>query len=178
MCVTAPLFCIAGPWASGKSTLALLLSGALPECAVFDFDLLIPAISMAAGKDAFREPSTWPGLHECWLVIAAALTGAGHSMVLCASWEPDDIADLPSRSRLSDVVWAVLDCDDAVLTARLRARDGVTDEEVADELATIRRMRALGVPTFRGDLVPATLASEVAGWVRSEMAARGSATVR
>jgi ABC-type cobalamin/Fe3+-siderophores transport system ATPase subunit len=53
------LHLILGPWASGKSTLVEHLARLLPQHVVFDWDLIIPALSATASKDVFTDPSTW-----------------------------------------------------------------------------------------------------------------------
>ena len=67
------LYLVVGPWGSGKSSLVPHLTELLPSLVVFDWDIIIPGISTASGKNVFSDPATWDGLIEAWTAILKAL---------------------------------------------------------------------------------------------------------
>lgn len=158
----ALLHLILGPWASGKSTLVGRLADLLPEHVVFDWDLIIPGLSLTADRDVFTDPSTWKGLHMTWFSIIGAVLRGGHSVVLCCSVEPGKIpSDVIDHEQIRV---AFLDCPDDVLRARLSAR-GESVENISGEVAEAAQLRHS--PYFRldGTRNPDALAKDAAAWV-------------
>lgn len=165
----AILHLLTGPWGSGKTSLVPHLARLLPEVVVFDWDLLLPGLSAAAGRDAHTDPSTWDGLRAMWAAVVGAVLAGGRDVLLCGPARPDDFA--PGGIRAHPVRCAYLDCGDDVLAERLRAR-GEAEADVADELATLAALRGSRFhPLAAGDRTPRQLAGDVAEWVR---AARGA----
>ncbi|HET7463762.1 MAG TPA: AAA family ATPase [Longimicrobium sp.] len=161
----ATLHLLTGAWASGKSTLVPHLARLLPEVVVFDWDILLPGLSAAAGRDAHTDPSTWAGLGEMWAAVIHSVLAGGRDALLCGparreDFERADLARNPVRC-------AYLDCADEVLAARLRAR-GVSAAEVADELAFAASLRQSPHAPVRMDgRTPEHVAGDVVSWVRA-----------
>lgn len=63
----ATLVLLTGPWSAGKTTVARQLARLAHGHVVFDWDLAIPGIAEAAGKDVHTDPSIWEGLKTTWL---------------------------------------------------------------------------------------------------------------
>ncbi len=158
------LYLLTGPWASGKSSIVEHLVRLLPTHAVFDWDLVIPFLSLSSGKDVRTDPSTWNGLRETWRAMVGASLNAGRDVVLCGPPLPDEF--LPDLDPPSSVRRAYLDCPNAVLVERLRAR-GATDAEVADELCEASTLRASSTYRIAVDDGPEDVAERVAKWVES-----------
>lgn len=161
----ATLYLLTGPWASGKSSLIPHLARSLPEVVVFDWDVLLPGLSAATGKDARREPSTWDGLRAMWVAIIRSVLDGGRDVLLCGPAIPEDFA----RGSLASVPirCAYLNCPDDVLVERLRAR-GVAEPEVAEEVATMAGLRATRYhPLEVGERTPSQIAEEAVVWIRA-----------
>lgn len=162
---TARLHLVTGPWGSGKSSILPALASLLPDHVVLDWDLVIPGISVAAGKDVHSDPSTWAGLQETWEALIETLLRSGHNVVLCGPATPDQLDD--GRLGTSSIRCAYLDCPDDLLTQRLHER-GASDEAVADELAVSRALRGSGYAAIAvAGKSPREVAEEVTRWVRS-----------
>ena len=159
----ATLHLLTGPWGAGKTTLVPLVAELLPEAVVFDWDVLLPGLSAAAGKDAHRAPSTWNGLRELWIAIVRAVLAGGRDVRLCGPARPEDFA----ASGIPSIRCAYLDGADDVLARRLRAR-GEREADVADEFADMAALRASGHVPLRADgRTPRQLAGDVAAWARA-----------
>jgi hypothetical protein len=156
------LHLILGPWASGKSILVQRLAELLPGYVVFDWDLIIPGLSLTAHKDVFTDASTWDGLKATWFAIIESVLSGGHNVVLCCSIHPDEIPTevaAPERIRA-----AYLDCPDDALRARLSARDEAPGN-IRDELAEAAELRRSGYFRLDGARDPDSLAMDAAAWV-------------
>lgn len=161
----ATLHLLTGPWGSGKSTLVPHLARLLPEVVVFDWDVLLPGLSAAAGRDAHTDPSTWAALREMWAAVIHAVLAGGRDVLLCGPARPEDfdhavVAGHPVRC-------AYVDCADEVLAQRLQAR-GVPAPEIADELAFAALLRLSShtqVPA--AGRAPEQVAEDVAAWVHA-----------
>src|SRR6201996_1336792 len=81
-----PLFVVTGASGAGKTTVTAPLRRLLPECDVFEGDL----ISQVAGLG-------WDTWRDTWLRIAYAAGLNSRPMVLCTSLIPGHLADLPAR---------------------------------------------------------------------------------
>lgn len=114
--VRLPLFCLAGPSGTGKSTVARLLTPWLADrIVVLDQDLLWhPDLDdPAGGHRIFR---------STWLRLAAAIGQSGRPVLLCGTVVPPEIEPLPERALFTDIHYLALTCAPDVLAARLRAR--------------------------------------------------------
>jgi hypothetical protein len=106
-----PLFVVTGASASGKTAIVPELIPRLPECEVFDVDLLL---SLAThGWDEYR---------NAWLLVAAGIAANGRPTVICGSVLPEQLDGLPDRDRVGPIHFLNLHCTDAVREARLRQR--------------------------------------------------------
>ena len=161
----AALHLVTGPWGAGKTSLVPHLVRLLPDCVVFDWDLIIPGISAAAGKNVNTDPSTWEGLRATWIAVTGAVLAGGRDVLLCGPATPNDFRDFPITAQIR---CAYLDCPNDVLAHRLRAR-GETYASIADELvyaASLRRSSHARIPV--GNRTPREDAEAVAQWLQSE----------
>ncbi len=160
------LHLIIGPWGSGKTSLVVELVPLLPNVAVFDWDLLIPGLSVASGKDVHTDPSTWDGLRETWLSIVGAKLAAKRDVVLCGPLRPEEIGPMDGAT----IRCAFLDCPDELLTRRLAAR-GATRGEIADEVAMSKELRESNLHRFPVDNRQVrSVAIDVSKWVTGKPA--------
>lgn len=157
------LHLVLGPWGSGKTTLARELPALAANCVVFDWDLIIPGLSRASGKDVRSDSSTWDGLRATWSSIIEAVLGSGHDVVLCG---PAGAAEMAIGAiRGITVRCAYLDCPDEVLSSRLQAR-GAKRHEIAEELAVARTLRASDYQAVRTESRDSgEVAADVAAWI-------------
>ncbi len=127
-----PLFVVTGASGAGKTTVTAPLCRLLPQCAVFEGDLINQVAAL--GWDMWR---------DTWLRIAHGVALNGRPTVLCTSLLPDQLESLPARKLLGPIRFCNLDCPDDVLAARLRARPSWrhsnTEEAVLDPSA-LRRL--------------------------------------
>lgn len=159
------LHVIVGAWASGKTTLVEQISSLGGGLVVFDWDLLIPGLSLAAATDVHSDPATWDGLRQTWRDVIAAVLASGLDVVLVGPLQPDELAI--SQGPGIEVRGAYLDCPDKLLQSRLRAR-GATDAEIADEVEAARRLRKSDLDRIRvGERMPAEVTEVVVAWLRS-----------
>ena len=109
-----PLFVVTGASGAGKTTVTTLLCRLLPECAVFEGDLINQVAAL--GWDVWR---------DTWLRVAHGVAQSGRPTVLCTSLIPEYLESLPARRLLGPIHFCNLDCPDDVLAARLRALRGM-----------------------------------------------------
>ncbi len=158
------LFLLTGPWASGKTSVADRLGAFLPAVTIFDWDLIIPGLSAASGKDVHVDSSTWPGLQQTWKAIVRASLGQRDVLLCCPPLSGEFALDLGAGVTVRH---AYLDCPDDVLVERLRER-GASEAEIADELSvasSLRESAGQRIAVDNGN--PAVVAEEVASWVDS-----------
>lgn len=140
------------------------LASLLPDHVVLDWDLIIPGISAAAGKDVHSDPSTWAGLQETWAAVIEVLLRSQHDVVLCGPATPEQFV---SRLGAFSIRCAYLDCPDDLLSRRLHDR-GESDHAIADELAVSRALRNSSYDAIAvADRDTHEVAEDVARWVRS-----------
>ncbi|HET7228969.1 MAG TPA: hypothetical protein VFJ16_03170 [Longimicrobium sp.] len=160
---SATLHLLTGPWASGKSTLVPILASLLPGVVVFDWDVVLPGVSAASGRDAHTDPSTWGGLKEIWAAIIHSVLAGGRDVLLCGPARPEDFG--AGSGARHPIRCAYLECGDELLAARLLAR-GETDAAIADELGEMAALRKSGHHPVRVEgRTPDEIAREVAAWV-------------
>jgi predicted kinase len=158
-----PLFVVTGASGAGKTTVTAPLQRLLPECAVFEGDLILQV--SALGWDMWR---------DTWLRIAHGVALSGRPTVLCSSLLPSQLESLPSRKLLGPVRFCNLDCPDDVLAARLRARPPWRHSSTEDVILTHQRfaawLRAHIDPTWdTSSLTPDEVAERVAAWIRPQL---------
>jgi predicted ABC-type ATPase len=160
------LYLVIGPWGSGKSSTAEYLVPLIPDTVVFDWDLIIPGLSTASGKNVHSDASTWKGLRDTWAAIIAAVLAGQRDVVLCGPAGPEEIVSGPLAG--ASVRCAYLACSDPLLASRLSAR-GATAGEIADELAVAASLRMSSYkPVSVDNQGPREVAEEIAAWVLSE----------
>lgn len=133
------IYFIVGPWASGKSTLCALLPSRLPEAVIFDWDLIIPGLSLATGTDVHEDASTWPGMRAIWAAILQSIASAGRDVILVGPVTPDDLFEADQKEIPTECLY--LNWPDEVLAERLRQRNR-SEEEIEDELQFAQSLRS------------------------------------
>jgi hypothetical protein len=160
-----PLFVVTGASGAGKTTVTALLGRLLPECAVFEGDLINQIAAL--GWDMWR---------DTWLRVAHGIALTGRPTVLCTSLLPSQLESLPARKLLGPIHFCNLDCPDDVLAARLRARPAWrhtnTEEAILNHQRFAAWLREHIDPSWdTSTLAPDEAAERVAAWVRSQLSA-------
>lgn len=172
-----PLFVVTGASGAGKTTVTGPLRRLLPDCDVFDVDVL-PLQLAALGWDTWR---------NAWLRLAHGIALNGRVTVLCGSLLPSQLDGLPARKLLGPVHFGNLDCPGDVLAARLRARptwrhgSSSADSVVAEHQRFAAWLRAHIQPSWdTSALTPEEAAGRITAWVQktlSEQRHSGSGTM-
>jgi hypothetical protein len=126
-----PLFVVTGASGAGKTTVTTPLRRLVPECAVFEGDLILHIAAL--GVDTWR---------DTWLRIAHAVALNGSPTVLCTSLLPSQLESLPAHKLLGPIHFCNLDCPDDVLAARLRARPSWRHSSTEEAILTHQRFAA------------------------------------
>jgi gluconate kinase len=159
----SPLVVVTGASGSGKSTIAAPLRRRLPDCEVFETDLILHVAALG-----------WEVWRNTWLQLASAVALNGRTTVLCGSLLPEHLEDLPARRLVGPIHFCALDCPDAVLAARLRARPawrGWTQERIIQQQRFAARLREQVRPSFDTSVLSAEeVAARVAGWIKPLLA--------
>jgi energy-coupling factor transporter ATP-binding protein EcfA2 len=164
-----PLFVVTGASGSGKTTIIPALRPLLPDCIVFDKDLL------------WGRPESDQFTNN-WLRIAYSVAQGGRYSVLCGTTMPWDVDACEDRTLVGPVHYLNLHCNDMVREERLRARpgwrgagtDAFVDEHITfahwlvDNAATAYTPPIVTVDT--SDRPVADAAAEVAAWVQRILA--------
>jgi hypothetical protein len=154
-----PLFVVTGASGTGKSAIVEPLRRRLPACEVFETDAILHVVAL--GWDTWR---------NTWLQLAHAVALNGRATLLCGPLTPEQLEGLPGRRLVGPIHCCTLDCPDAVLAARLRARPGWrgwSKERIAEQLRFAATLRTQIRPTFdTGTLGADEVADRVAGWVQ------------
>ena len=168
-----PLFGVTGASGSGKTTIIPALRPLLPDCVVFDKDLL------------WGRPATDQFTNN-WLRIAYSVAQSGRYSVLCGTTMPWDVEACADRTLVGPVHYLNLHCTDTVRAARLRARPAWrgsgSDAFVAEHRAFARWLLDNAATAYDPPMVTvdtsgrpvAAVAAEVAAWVHDGSAARGA----
>lgn len=112
-----PLLLVGGASGAGKSSLAQRLLGTRDDVLVLDGDIL--------WQPAFDSPDdNYRSFRTTWLRLCLSLHQSGRPVVLFSAGMvvPENVEPLMERRYFSAIRYLALTCDDAVLTARLRAR--------------------------------------------------------
>jgi hypothetical protein len=135
----------------------------LPDCEVFETDVILHVAALGW--------ATW----NTWLQLAHAIALNGRASVLCGSLLPEQLEHLPARRLVGPIHWCNLDCPDALLAERLRARPAWRGSSAEATIAEQQRfaawLRARIQPTFDTSVLSVEeVADRVAGWVRRLLA--------
>jgi hypothetical protein len=166
-----PLFVVTGASGSGKTFVIPELRCQLPECLVFDKDLLWGR----AAPDQFTNN---------WLRIAYSVAQGGRHTVICGTLMPGDLQACEDRSLVGTIHFLNLHCADDVREQRLRERPAW--RQAADE-AFIARHKQFArwllenaatayeppMPTVDTSQAPVSeIAGSIAEWVQGVLGGR------
>jgi predicted kinase len=156
-----PLFVVTGASGAGKSTITEPLRSLLPGFLVFESDVILHVAAL--GWDTWR---------NTWLQLCHAAALGGQATVITGSLTPDQLDRLPARKLIGPIHFALLDCPDAVLADRLRARPAWRGTSAEAKIIEHQRfaewLRARITPAFDTSTASAAqVAEDVAAWVRS-----------
>jgi hypothetical protein len=148
-----PLFVV-----TGASTIVEPLRRRLPDCEVFETDIILHVAAL--GWDTWR---------NTWLQLAHVIALNGRATVLCGSLLPEQLEGLPARRLVGPVHLCNLDCPDAVLAERLRARPawrGWSEATIVEHQRFAAWLRTQIQPTFDTSVLSVEeVADRIAGWV-------------
>jgi hypothetical protein len=155
-----PLFVVTGASGAGKSAIVEPLRRRLPDCEVFDTDVILHVAAL--GWDTWR---------NTWLQLAHAIALNSRASVLCGSLLPAQLEGLPARRLVGPIHFCNLDCPDTLLAERLRGRPAWRGS--SQEAAIVEHQRFAAWlrqqirPTFDTSVLSVdAVADRVAGWIR------------
>jgi predicted kinase len=162
-----PLFVVAGVSGSGKTTVLESLRRRLRECELFDVDLILHVAAL--GWDTWR---------NTWLQLANAIAHNGRPTVLCGTFAPDQLTELPARRLVGPVYFCLLDAPHEVIATRLQARPawrGATAEFIEAQRDFAAHLRAEITPVFDTSRLDADATAKcVADWIHGVLAEHGT----
>jgi RNase adaptor protein for sRNA GlmZ degradation len=157
-----PLFVVTGASGAGKSTIVDGLRRRLPDCEVFETDLILQVAELG-----------WDRWQDTWLLLAYGIALNGRATVLCGSLQPEQLEPLPARPLVGEICFCNLDCPDEVLAERLRARPAWRDwnaERIAEHQRFAASLRSRIDPTFDTSTCSVEeVADQVAHWVTGHL---------
>jgi hypothetical protein len=157
-----PLFVVTGASGTGKSAIVDGLRSRLPDCEVFETDLILQVAELG-----------WDRWQDTWLLLAHGIALNGRATVLCGSLQPEQLEPLPARPLVGDLHFCNLDCPDDVLAERLRARPAWrdwTEERIAEHQTFAASLRSRITPTFDTSTHSVEeVADQVACWVAGHL---------
>lgn len=164
-----PLFVLTGTSGVGKSTVTAPLRDLLPGCLVLETDVILHVAAL--GWDVWR---------NTLLQVAHAAALGGQVTVLTGSVTPDQLERQPARQLIGPLHFALLDCPDDALAARLRARPAWRGSSTPEKIIEYQRfaawLREHVTPSFdTGAASPAEVAGQVAAWIQPLLPADGRA---
>jgi hypothetical protein len=158
-----PLFHVTGASGSGKSRVGRDLPAALPECVVFDQDILLSGLP-------------WERHRRNWLRVAMNVHQGGRSTVLIGTQLPEHDEHLGERAWFSEIHYLALVCAEETVAERLRGHPtwrGATDEWIGEMQAFNGWLKANAATTSppmtlldTTDAQPPETVAAVAAWVR------------
>lgn len=152
-----PLLVVTGASGTGKSAIAEPLRRRLPGCEVLETDVILHVAALG-----------WEVWRNTWLQLAAAIARNGRATVLCGSLTSAQLAGLPARRLVGPIHFCNLDCPDAVLAGRLRARPawrGWSGPRIAEQQRFAATLRQQVRPTFDTSVLSVEeVAERVAAW--------------
>jgi hypothetical protein len=157
-----PLFVVAGASGAGKTTLVPALRRRRPDCEIFDVDLTLHIAALG-----------WETWRNTWLQLAGAIGLNGRSTVLCGTFRPGQLAELPGRVLVGPIHFCLLNPSDETIAARLRARPawrGCTDASIREQTAFAAQLRGEITAQFdTGTLDVSDTAAAVASWIERHL---------
>jgi hypothetical protein len=156
----APFFSVSGAPGSGKTAALPDLLEAAGGLVVMDIDELLEDGSLIGVPVTAPEAEPiWPAYRRMWRRIIDLPRRAGHPVLFLSPDVPEDLGGATAC--------LLLDCDDAVRTERLSARDWGADR-IADALEDAREKRARFDAIVRtDDAEPRVVAERILAWTRS-----------
>jgi hypothetical protein len=163
--IRRPLLVLAGSSGAGKTTLFPLLVERLNgACLVFDVDWLIDPLKRS--PDDWNSDEYWTAFRDTWLHIAHAVARNGLPTLLLAPFIPETLDVLPGRSWITEIHYAVLDCNDEIRRTRLASRPPWRAGDVEAQVQFGTWLRTNLSPVFDTTAAdPASTAADVAAWV-------------
>ena len=164
-----PLFVVTGTSGAGKTVLVPELRKHLPECIIFDKDLLLASY----GEHFYNN----------WLLIAHSIAQGGRHCVICGTIMPDDFEQCGARELVGTIYFLNLHCNDEVREQRLRARPawrGCDDEFIQKHKQFARWLLDHAETDFdppmpmvdTSDMPVEDVARRIAQWVSSTLGGR------
>ncbi|HZD74523.1 MAG TPA: hypothetical protein VE776_11680 [Actinomycetota bacterium] len=151
-----------GASGTGKSVVVDPLRRRLPQCEVFESDLILHVAGL--GWDAWR---------NAWLLLAYGIACNGRATVLCGSLEPEQLEALPARPLVGPIYFCNLDCPDEVLAERLQARPawrGWDAGRIAEHQRFAVSLRSRIRPSFDTSVLSVEqIADRIAAWVTAHL---------
>lgn len=121
-----PLFIVTGTSGAGKTVLVPELRKHLPECIIFDKDLLLASY----GEHFYNN----------WLLIAHSIAQGGRHCVICGTIMPWDFENCEARELVGTLHFLNLHCNDAIREKRLRARPSWRQSSSDEFIQTHKRL--------------------------------------
>lgn len=135
------LLIVTGAPGAGKTSVAQALVDLGSDFVVFDIDWLAEPVSMLTGRDIHTDASAWVAYGKLWFEILHSVSRNGCQPLFFCPNTPADFERQQLATWYNTCHWLLLDCDDAVRTARLDARADWSDErkqEALDDAAELR----------------------------------------
>jgi hypothetical protein len=158
-----PLFIVTGASGTGKSTITGPLCRRLPDCEVFDADVILHMAALG-----------WDNWRSTWLQLAHAIALNGRATVLLGSLLPAQLEQLPARKLIGPIRFCNLDCPGDVLAARLAGRPAwrgtSSQEKITEHQRFAAWLRTHIRPSFdTSTLIIDEIADRVAAWVQASL---------
>jgi hypothetical protein len=112
-----PLLIVTGASGTGKTTVALKLSPAMPECVCMESDIL--------WSEEFNKPDDdYKQYRNLWLRVAKNISQSGRPVVLFGTSTPGQFEKCPESRYFSSINYLAFVCSETKLVQRLQARPG------------------------------------------------------